>query len=482
MVRGEKFNQIMQSLFGYQSEEEEFESQDEPNCQSNSANNKENGGLMTEGDDKSSGQGKVDPQSDGEPDDVGHIHGVSKLKNPRSQVVCIGDKRGSEGSRSPGDRKDNHQNLRLAAAIRDVFGDSDDEDQAGYTVQNQIDDKETRPVAGKKRYYEKERRPGNILADEEVQYEPEKENAEAKPEKKVAVPSLVLKVSKRHPPADPDNTYLVRLPNIVGIDPRPFDPSTYVEQDFFATDNSGSRKRIPSKNIIRWRHVKNPNGTISVESNSRFVSWSDDSLQLYIGEESFDVSEQDARDIEMHLFLKTEEGILQSQGRITKRMQFMPSSLTSDSHRTLSAVVAARHKKVNKVKNCIADVDPEREVKYKEKGLKHPHKLAIPTAGSSRWPIALSESKRKDSRYKSGKKEYEGSSSQRSEDTKQNSEEEHDNEQQEEACKDAEVEAEEAKKKKAIESDKEYLPGKATISRRKTINRWKTTVYVSDEE
>ncbi|KAL2516068.1 Protein LEO1-like protein [Forsythia ovata] len=449
MVRGEKLNQIMQDLFGYQSEEEEVKTQSEPNCPSNSTNNEEVGGPKPEGDGKSEGPEKVVPQSEGEPLDVDHIHGLSKLKNPCSQVVCIGDQRESEGSRSLDDWNDDHQNLRVAAVIREVFGESDDEEQAEY--------------------YEKELRP-------------EEENAVAKPEGKAAVPSLVLEVSTRHPPADPDNMHLVRLPNIVGIDPRPFHPSTYVEQDFFATDNSGSRRRIPSKNIIRWRPVKNPDGTTSVESNARFVSWSNDSLQLYIGEESFDVSEQDAQDIEMHLFLKTEEGILQSQGRITKRMQIMPSSITSDSHRTLSALVDARHKKVNKVKNYIADTNPEREMEYNEKGLKHHHKLAIPTAGSSRWPIALSESKRKDSRYKIGRKGYEGSSSlRRSEDTQKNCEE-HDKAQEEEACEDSEVEAEEAKQK-VIESDGEYPPGKATSPRQKTIKRRrKTTVYVSDEE
>ncbi|KAL2493044.1 Protein LEO1-like protein [Abeliophyllum distichum] len=457
MVRGEKLNQIMQNLFGYQSEEEEVKTQSEPNCPSNSANNEEVRGPKPEGDGKSEAQEKVEPQSEGEPQDVDHIHGPSKLKNPCSQVVCIGDQRGSEGSRSLDDWNDDHQKLRVAAVIREVFGESDDEEQAKYTVQNQINDEETR-------YYEKE------------------ENAVAKPEGKAAVPSLVLEVSTRHPPADPDNMRIVRLPNIVGIDPRPFHPSTYVEQDFFATDNSGSRRRIPSKNIIRWRPVKNRDGTTSVESNARFVSWSNDSLQLYIGEESFDVSEQDAQDIEMHLFLKTEEGILQSQGRITKRMQIMPSSITSDSHRTLSALVDARHKKVNRVKNYIADTEPEREMEYNEKGLKHLHKLAIPAAGSSRWPIALSESKRKDSRYKIGRKGYDGSSSlRRSEDTKQNCEE-RDKAQEEEACEDSEVEAQEAKQK-VIESDGEYPPGKVTSPRQKTIKRRrKTTVYVSDEE
>lgn len=48
-------------------------------------------------------------------------------------------------------------------------------------------------------------------------------------------------------------------------------------------------------------------------------------------------------------------------------MRFMPSSLTSNSHRLLTALVDSRHKKAYKVKNCFTDVDPEREKEQKEK-------------------------------------------------------------------------------------------------------------------
>lgn len=49
------------------------------------------------------------------------------------------------------------------------------------------------------------------------------------------------------------------------------------------------------------------------------------------------------------------------------KMRFMPSSLASNSHRLLTALVDSRHKKVFKVKNCITDIDPEREKEQKEK-------------------------------------------------------------------------------------------------------------------
>lgn len=69
------------------------------------------------------------------------------------------------------------------------------------------------------------------------------------------------------------------------------------------------------------------------------------------------------------------QGILQSQGRILRKLRFMPSSLTSNSHRLLTALVDSRHKKVYKVKNCITDIDPEREKEEKEKVLYYQKKL-----------------------------------------------------------------------------------------------------------
>lgn len=51
----------------------------------------------------------------------------------------------------------------------------------------------------------------------------------------------------------------------MGIDPKPFDPKTYEEEDVFVTDESGAKKRIRlENNIVRWRIVENKDGTSSV--------------------------------------------------------------------------------------------------------------------------------------------------------------------------------------------------------------------------
>ena len=57
----------------------------------------------------------------------------------------------------------------------------------------------------------------------------------------------------------------------MGIDPKPFDPKTFVEEDVFVTDESGAKKRIRlENNIVRWRTVKKPDGTLAVSETSLF--------------------------------------------------------------------------------------------------------------------------------------------------------------------------------------------------------------------
>ncbi|XP_015943324.1 protein LEO1 homolog [Arachis duranensis] len=265
-------------------------------------------------------------------------------------------------------REDKDQIRDSAPEIRDVFGDfDDDEEEDGYAVHHDIEhDSNRSPV--EEEGYEKGLRPEDILADEDNRYGSEEENYEMKTKEKPLGPPLELEVPLQPPPALPEKMNMIKVSNIMGVDPKPFDPKTYVEEDTFVTDESGAKKRIRlESNIVRWRTVRNPDGTSSYESNARFVRWSDGSLQLLIGNEVLDISVQDAQHDQAHLFLRHGKGILQSQGRLLRKMKFMPSSLSSNSHRLLTALVDSRHKKVYKVKNCITDIDPEREKEEKEK-------------------------------------------------------------------------------------------------------------------
>ncbi|KAK2663358.1 hypothetical protein Ddye_001932 [Dipteronia dyeriana] len=422
----EKRHQMMQNLFGDQSEEEEEEidSEHESNPQPNYASDEAEGGMEAEGEGEAEvdieGHGEAEVESEGElrnvePDplesegerdqssqevdvvdqreesearytdsDEKEEYGQRVVTSRRRDVIESGSERSEENrypdnedeevdqnrsaSRSPEEEKDEAHISHSVAEIRDVFGDSDDEDAGEYAIRNDIDQDSNRSPIEEEGSYGKSLRPEDMVPDDDMHYESEEEHLDPKHKEKPVGPPLELEIPLRPPPADPSKMNMIKVSNIMGIDPKPFDPKTYVEEDTFVTDESGSKKRIRlENNIVRWRTVKNPDGTTSYESNARFVRWSDGSLQLLIGNEVLDISVQDAQHDQAHLFLRHGKGILQSQGRISRKMRFMPSSLSSNSHRLLTALVDSRHKKVYKVKNCVTDIDPEREKEEKEK-------------------------------------------------------------------------------------------------------------------
>ncbi|KAK1296613.1 hypothetical protein QJS10_CPB15g01447 [Acorus calamus] len=272
-------------------------------------------------------------------------------------------------SSSPGEQKYHiEQSASEKPELRDVFGDSDEDELAEYGAQNELEQDSHRSPIEEEGSEDKSLRPEDIVPDEGAQYESEEEIIERKSKVKPVGPPLDLEIPLRPPPGHPDKMNLIKVSNIMGIECKPFDPKTYVEEDVFVMDESGARKRIRLEdNIVRWRSVRNRDGSVSYESNARFVRWSDGSLQLLIGNEVLDINVQEAQHDQAHLFLRHDKGILQSQGRLLRKMRFMPSSLTSKSHRLLTALVDSRHKKVYKVKNCITDIDPEKEKEEKEK-------------------------------------------------------------------------------------------------------------------
>ncbi|KAF2311225.1 hypothetical protein GH714_021038 [Hevea brasiliensis] len=413
---------MMQNLFGDQSEEEEeIDSEHESNPHPNYASDEAEGGLRNEGEgeEEVEGHDDVEVESEGEMRQVEPDPGESEgEREPSSEEVDVGDERevskakdadsdekedyshrvatsrritiiesGSERSedqhyadnedeevdqarspsKSPDGEKDQNHISQSAAEIRDVFGDSDDEEEAGYAVSNEIEHDSHRSPMEEEGSYEKNLRPEDMLMDEDTQYESEEENIEFKSKEKPVGPPLELEIPFQRPPADPTKMNMIKVSNIMGIDPNPFDPKTYVEEKTFVTDESGAKTRIRLEKICVVRTVRNPDGTKYVESNAHFVRWSDGSLQLLIGNEVLDISVQDDRHDQTHLFIRHNKSLLQSQGRIRRKMRFMPSSLISNSHRLLTALVDSRHKKVYKFKNCITDIDPEREKEEKER-------------------------------------------------------------------------------------------------------------------
>ncbi|GJN24261.1 hypothetical protein PR202_gb11992 [Eleusine coracana subsp. coracana] len=268
--------------------------------------------------------------------------------------------------RSPVDEEGDHE------VVRDVFGDSDEEEPASYRPRHEIDEDSHRSPMEDEGHYDKDMQPEDVVGDEDMRYESD-DNHELKPKEKPVGPPLDLVVPLKQPPAIPDNMNVIKVSNIMGIDPKPFDPKTYVEEDSFVTDESGTKKRIRLEdNIVRWRTVKNADGTKSCESNARIVKWKDGSMQLLIGNEVLDISVQEAHHDQSHLFLRTGKGILQSQGRLLKKMRFMPSSLSSKSHRLLTALVDSQNKKTVKMQKWFETKDPEKVKQENERVTKDP--------------------------------------------------------------------------------------------------------------
>ncbi|KAL7596068.1 hypothetical protein Lser_V15G29035 [Lactuca serriola] len=101
---------------------------------------------------------------------------------------------------------------------------------------------------------------------------------------------------------------MIKVSNIMEIDPKPFDPKTFVEEGAFVVDESGHNKQIRlENNIVRYRAVRNLDGTKFYESNAQFIRWSDGSLQLQIRNEVLDISVQYAQHDQAHLFLRHEK-------------------------------------------------------------------------------------------------------------------------------------------------------------------------------
>nr|VDD27191.1 unnamed protein product [Brassica oleracea] len=427
MVAGEvKRLEMMQNLFGDNSEEEEEEeeidSEHESNPHPNNYPSDEAEGGVERGEEEGEEavvEVNVEAESEGEQGDVEPGHGESEGEREQSSqegavaepaeeseeeeegdeervaatlrrdVVESGSERSGERryesedeevdqtriQRSPSEEKEEAPVAQSDVNIRNVFGSSDDEDAEEY-VRNDIEPDEPRSPVEDEEGSEKDQRPDDMMLDDDMvpeedpRYESEDERVEARhrDRDRPVGPPMEVGVPFRPPPGDPEKMNMIKVSNIMGIDPKPFDAKTFVEEDTFESEEPGGKMRIRlANNIVRHRLVKGRDGKTYSESNARFVRWSDGSLQLLIGNEVLDITEQDARQDQNHLLVKHEKGILQSQGKIMKKMRFIPSSLTSNSHRLLTALVDSRQKKDFKVKNCVTDIDPEREKEKRER-------------------------------------------------------------------------------------------------------------------
>ncbi|KAM3278190.1 hypothetical protein ACQJBY_045825 [Aegilops geniculata] len=254
------------------------------------------------------------------------------------------------------DRKDKEvkQIRKIGLHEGDVFGDSDEN---GHALYGDTEDVNRLPTEGEG-HCANILQPKDITCGKDMCYERESKHCLTGPPLNLVVPHIP-------PPGQPDQLKVIKVSNVVGINPKPFDPETYMEEDDFITDESKGKKSVHT-DVVRCRRAKNADGTESLESNARFVQWKDGSMQLLIGHVALDVSVEESSQ-HTHLFRKNGKGLLQSQGRLLQKMRIMPPESSSSSHSSLTAPVDSQNEKTIKVQTWYDKKYPERMKQERER-------------------------------------------------------------------------------------------------------------------
>ncbi|KAI0788784.1 Leo1-like protein-domain-containing protein [Abortiporus biennis] len=204
-------------------------------------------------------------------------------------------------------------------------------------------------------------------------------------------------------PRSSDGTHWVlRMPNFVNVDSKPFHPETYIgpeqeDDDTHHAENLREKSmsiKLKVENTVRWRWVKDKHGQDQRQSNSRIIRWSDGSLSLKLGKELFDINQNidtsggasrstignnsqpslsqpqsqpigGKTPVEGLTYLVAQHkhaGMLQCEAAITGYMSLRPTGMQSETHRMLVRAVGQKHNKVARLRMAPdPTMDPEKE-------------------------------------------------------------------------------------------------------------------------
>lgn len=254
---------------------------------------------------------------------------------------------------SSGDEEMPSQN-NAGESKNDLFGDADDISSDEEAAAKSGSEKElTKKGSESDRVSKSRSRSGSrsrrSSRDENDRDEPERSEEREKtpiPETRidVEIPRITSDLGKE--------IHFVKLPNFLSVDTRPFDPETYEDEiDEEETLDEEGRQRLKLKvgNTIRWRRSYNSNGEAIMDSNARFVKWSDGSMSLHLGNEIFDVYKQPLQNDHNHLFIRQGTG-LQGQAVFRTKLTFRPHSTDSFTHKKMTMSLADRSQKTTGIK------------------------------------------------------------------------------------------------------------------------------------
>ncbi|KAI0077714.1 Leo1-domain-containing protein [Panus rudis PR-1116 ss-1] len=213
-------------------------------------------------------------------------------------------------------------------------------------------------------------------------------------EASAAIPNIPV------PRSSDGNHWVIRMPNFVKMDSKPFHPDTYVGPEHEEEEQSAESLREKSmsiklkvENTIRWRWVKDEMGEDKRQSNSRIIKWSDGSLSLKLGKELFDITQTvdtsgavqrqaigpsqgsqssqpppsstkkgHGQGLTYLVAQHKRAGILQCEALVTGYMSLRPTGMQSETHRMLVRAVGQKHSKVARLRMALDPMmDPERE-------------------------------------------------------------------------------------------------------------------------
>eukprot|EP00511_Aplanochytrium_stocchinoi_P000557 CAMPEP_0204844124 /NCGR_PEP_ID=MMETSP1346-20131115/48380_1 /ASSEMBLY_ACC=CAM_ASM_000771 /TAXON_ID=215587 /ORGANISM="Aplanochytrium stocchinoi, Strain GSBS06" /LENGTH=531 /DNA_ID=CAMNT_0051983385 /DNA_START=143 /DNA_END=1739 /DNA_ORIENTATION=- len=160
----------------------------------------------------------------------------------------------------------------------------------------------------------------------------------------------------------------VKVPNFLHICPYAFNEHQYSENHEKKEMEEAGKGLLDS--VIRWRYkqdaIKNKvldeNGNPILESNAKFVEWSDGSVQLLIGEQIFDVKTEKVDSQFLYTASKDSNSgtsCLESHGLVSSQVMFRPTDLKSSAHKDLALKVKERTLKGFKIKETESIKDPE---------------------------------------------------------------------------------------------------------------------------
>ncbi|KAJ3268786.1 hypothetical protein HDV01_002300 [Terramyces sp. JEL0728] len=225
---------------------------------------------------------------------------------------------------------------------KELFGDSDNEQPIQNSNDNDLfGESDDEPVQKKDSFVESDEDKELFGSDDEQKQDlfGDEDMKEGKKEDVVIQATLPHTIG----PKDDPNLFLLKIPNFLSLDYRPFQPESYREQ--LELEQEEGKEDVLFENTIRWRnHPEN-------ESNARLVRWSDGSYSLLIGEELFDVGQTDIKDRNQFLVqTRQQDGFLQTQARLSKFMSFTPHSTNSSAHKRIISRLATQNRKTVKTK------------------------------------------------------------------------------------------------------------------------------------